>query len=187
MVGLAVGFIGIVVLAGPTEITGSNAELHPVGVLVILVATIFWAIGSIYSKTADLPKSSLVAVGAEMLVASVGLMVASLLSGELTGWNATMVSGRSLVGLMYLTLVGSIAGFGSYGWLLKNAPLSLVATYAYVNPIIAVILGYLLGNEALELRTGVAVGIIVGAVMLINIKIQPRVKKEALEVSLEKA
>ena len=187
IVGLVIGFIGIFILAGPAEISGSATDLNPFGVTALLSATILWAAGSIYSKNADLPKSSLMTTGAEMLMGSIGLFVVSLLTGELNGWNPADVSGRSLVGLVYLITVGSIIGFGSYIWLLANAPISLVATYAYVNPIVAVILGYFFGNEALEPRIYLASAIIIGAVIFINSRGKPQVQKEAEEVRVESA
>ncbi|MBI3168170.1 MAG: EamA family transporter, partial [Chloroflexi bacterium] len=180
--GLVVGFVGIFILAGPAEISGSQSELNTFGVIALLTATVLWAMGSIYSKTADLPKTSLVTTGAEMLMGSIGLFIISLLTGELNGWDPSAVSARSIGGLIYLITIGSIVGFGSYIWLLQNAPISLVATYAYVNPIVAVILGYLFGNEALEPRTWIATAIIIGAVVFINSKGKPQVQKEAGEI-----
>src|SRR5690606_32603957 len=153
IVGLIIGFVGIFILVGPAEISGSETRLNPFGVIALLSACLFWALGSIYSKTADLPKSSLMTTGAEMLMGSIGLFVISLLTGELNGWNPAEVSTRSLIGLVYLITIGSIIGFGSYIWLLQNAPISLVSTYAYVNPIVAVLLGYFFSNEVLEPRT----------------------------------
>ena len=181
IVGLVIGFIGIFILAGPAEISGSATDLDTFGVVALLSATILWASGSIYSKNADLPKSSLMTTGAEMLMGSIGLLTVSILTGELNGWNPADVSGRSLAGLVYLITIGSIIGFGSYIWLLANAPISLVATYAYVNPIVAVILGYLFGNEALEPRIYLATAIIIGAVIFINRRGKPQVQKEAEE------
>lgn len=185
IVGLVIGFIGIFILAGPAEISGSSTNLNPFGVIALLSATVLWALGSIYSKTADLPKGSLVTTGAQMLMGSLGLIVVSLLTGELNGWNPAEVSGRSLAGLIYLITIGSIIGFGSYVWLLQNAPISLVATYAYVNPIVAVILGYLFLNESLEPRIWLAAGIIIGAVMFINGRSKPKVQKEAEKKTAE--
>ena len=86
---------------------------------------------------------------------------------------------------MYLITIGSIVGFGSYTWLLQNAPISLVATYAYVNPIVAVILGYLFGNEILEPRIWLAAAIIIGAVIFINSRGKPQVQKEAEKIPAE--
>ena len=110
------------------------------------------------------------------------LFIVSVLSGELRGWDISAVSSRSIIGLLYLILVGSLVGFVSYGWLLQNAPISLVSTYAYVNPIVAVLLGTLFANEALEPRIWLATAIIIGSVIFIN-STRPKVsaKHEAQE------
>jgi drug/metabolite transporter (DMT)-like permease len=178
IVGLLIGFAGIFILIGPTEISGSAAKLNSFGVAALLAACLFWSTGSMYSKSVDLPKSSLMNTGAQMLVGSLSLFIVSLITGELKGWDVTAVSARSLYGLSYLILVGSLVGFASYGWLLQNAPISLVSTYAYVNPVIAVLLGTWLANEVLEPRIGVATGIIIGSVIFIN-STRPKVKYEA--------
>ena len=181
IVGLLIGFVGIFILVGPSEISGSAMKLNPLGVVALLSACLFWATGSIYSKTADLPKSSLMNTGAQMLVGSISLFIVSGLSGELQGWNIAEVSSRSIYGLLYLTFVGSLVGFASYGWLLQNAPISLVSTYAYVNPIVAVLLGVWLADEVLEPRIWLATAIIIGSVIFIN-STRPKVKYEAKEV-----
>jgi len=181
IVGLLIGFAGIFILVGPAEISGSTTKLNPFGVIALLGACVTWASGSIYSKTADLPKSSLMNTGAQMLMGSVSLLIASLLTGELNGWDITAVSSRSIYGLSYLILIGSLVGFASYGWLLQNAPISLVATYAYVNPIVAVFLGNWIGDEPLEPRIWIAAAIIIGSVIFINTGSKPRIKKEANE------
>lgn len=181
MIGLLIGFAGIFILVGPSEISGSDTQLNPFGVVALLTACILWSIGSIYSKTADLPKSSLMTTGSEMLMGSLGLFVVSFLTGELHGWDIAEVSSRSLVGLAYLITIGSLVGFGSYIWLLQNAPISLVATYAYVNPIVAVLIGSWLGDEPLEPHTGLATAVIIGSVIFINSS-RKIVKKEAQEV-----
>ena len=168
IIGLLIGFAGIFILVGPAEISGSKAQLNPFGVIALLSACVLWATGSIFSKTADLPQSSLMTTGAEMLTGSIGLFVVSLLTGEINGWNIAEVSARSAYGLAYLITVGSLIGFGSYIWLLQNAPISLVATYAYVNPIVAVLLGNWLGNEPLEPHIWIATAIIIGSVIFIN-------------------
>jgi len=180
IVGLVIGFIGIYVLINPSEAV-AGAGLNVYGVAALLLACLLWATGSVYSKSADLPKSSLMTTGAEMLMGSIGLFVVSLISGELNGWSPAAVSTRSLFGLAYLITVGSIIGFGSYIWLLQNAPISLVATYAYVNPIVAILLGSWLGNEALEPRIWLATGIIIGSVIFINSARQAKVKTEPLQ------
>ena len=185
IVGLIIGFVGIFILVGPAELSGSESKLDPFGVIALLSACVLWAFGSTYSKSADLPKSSLMTTGAEMLMGSVGLVIVSLLTGEFDGWNPAEVSSRSLIGLVYLITIGSIVGFGSYIWLLQNAPISLVATYAYVNPIVAVILGFFFANEALEPRIWLATAIIIGAVMFINSRGKPQVRKDAENVTVD--
>lgn len=181
IIGLLIGFAGIFILVGPAEISGSTTKLNPFGVIALLGACVTWASGSVYSKTADLPKSSLMNTGAQMLMGSVSLLIVSLLTGELHGWDITAVSSRSIYGLTYLILIGSLVGFASYGWLLQNAPISLVATYAYVNPIVAVFLGNWIGDEPLEPRIWIAAAIIIGSVIFINTGSKPQVKKEAKE------
>jgi drug/metabolite transporter (DMT)-like permease len=181
ILGLLVGFLGIFILVGPAELSGSDSKLDPLGVVALIAACILWASGSSYSKTAALPKAALMSTGAQMLMGSIGLLIVSVLGGELQGWNPAEVSSRSLYGLIYLITIGSIIGFGSFTWLLQNAPISLVATYAYVNPIVAVLLGFWLGGEKLEPRIWIATAIIIGSVMFINSRSKPPVKKEAQE------
>jgi drug/metabolite transporter (DMT)-like permease len=166
--GMAAGFAGIFILVGPSEISGSRLRLDPFGVTAVIAACILWSLGSIYSKTADLPKSSFMTTGAEMLMGSFGLFLVSLLTGETRDWTITEVTSRSLYGLLYLITVGSLVGFGSYIWLLQNAPISLVATYAYVNPIVAILLGNWLGAESLDPHVWIATSIIIGSVIIIN-------------------
>jgi drug/metabolite transporter (DMT)-like permease len=168
IVGLLVGFAGIFILVGPAEISGSASKLNPFGVAALLFACLFWSIGSVYSKSADLPKSSLMTTGAQMLMGSIGLFIVSLVTGELSNWDPAGVSMRSIYGLLYLIFVGSLIGFASFGWLLQNAPISLVATYAYVNPIVAVLLGSWLAAEPLEPHIWLASAIIIGSVIFIN-------------------
>ncbi|MBI5838710.1 MAG: EamA family transporter [Chloroflexi bacterium] len=184
IVGLLIGFSGIYLLVGPSEFSG-NMNLNPLGVTALLIACLLWAIGSIYSKSADLPKSALMMTGAEMLMGSLSLMVVSIVTGELKGFSFAQVSSSSWLGLAYLITFGSMIGFVSYAWLLQNAPISLVATYAYVNPVVAVFLGYLFLREPLTLWTLIAAGIIIGSVVFINSARQPKVGKEAVQLVAE--
>jgi drug/metabolite transporter (DMT)-like permease len=124
--------------------------------------------GSIYAKNADMPKSTLLSTGMEMLTGAVALFLVSVIKGELNGFSLGLVSMRSWLGLAYLITFGSLVGFVSYGWLLHNAPISLVSTYAYVNPVVAVFLGNLLADEPLNGRILTAAAIIIGSVVLIN-------------------
>ena len=169
ILGLVVGFCGVFLLIGPAEFSGNAAtQFDTLGTLALLLASLLWSLGSIYSKNADMPKSSLMATGMEMLAGAVALFAVSAGSGELNGFHLGDVTMRSWLGLGYLITVGSLVGFVSYGWLLQNAPISLVATYAYVNPVVAVFLGNVFASEELTPRIVVAAAVIVGSVILIN-------------------
>jgi drug/metabolite transporter (DMT)-like permease len=143
---------------------------------------VLWSLGSIYARGADLPKSTLLSTGMQMLVGSVALFIVSVVTGELNGFSFGQVSTRSWLGLIYLITFGSLVGFVSYGWLLHNAPVSLFSTYAYVNPVVAVFLGWLLAGETLNARIAVASAIIIGSVFLINYARQLSNKQAAKEV-----
>jgi drug/metabolite transporter (DMT)-like permease len=168
ILGLIVGFTGVFILIGPAEITGGEGSVDRFGAIMLLLAPIFWSMGSIYARGADMPKSNLLGTGMEMLMGAVSLFIVSMLTGELNGFSFAQVSTRSWLGLLYLITFGSLVGFVAYGWLLQNAPISLTSTYAYVNPMVAVFLGYFLADETLNGRILIASIIIVGSVILIN-------------------
>jgi drug/metabolite transporter (DMT)-like permease len=181
ILGLVVGFSGVFLLIGPAEITGSEQKIDTFGAIILLIAPILWSSGSIYARGADMPKSTLLSTGMQMLAGSVALFIVSVLTGELNGFSFADVSIRSWWGLLYLITFGSLVGFVAYGWLLHNAPISLVSTYAYVNPVVAVFLGWLLADELLNGRIAVASTIIIGSVILINWARQVSVRKETAE------
>ncbi|HEY6073392.1 MAG TPA: EamA family transporter [Anaerolineales bacterium] len=168
LTGLFVGFAGIYLLVGPTSLRGST-QFNIVGTLTLLAAAILWSIGSIYSRSAEVPKSTLMMTGGEMLMGSLGLFLASAFRGEWQGFRFSSVSTSSWLGLAYLIAFGSLIGFVSYGWLLHNAPVSLVATYAYVNPLVAVMLGAIFAHELLNARILLAAALIIGCVVFINL------------------
>jgi drug/metabolite transporter (DMT)-like permease len=176
--GLLIGFGGIAILIGPAEFTGGGQEINLLGVGACLIASLLWAIGSIYNRTADLPESTTLFTGMEMLMGSAGLIAFGLVSGELNGFRIEQVSIESLIGLIYLITFGSLIGFVSYAWAIRNAPVSLVATYAYVNPIVAVLLGNLIASEPLDSRVLIAALIIVGSVIFINSSKKSKVIQE---------
>ena len=182
ILGLIIGFSGVFILIGPAEITGSGQHLDTASVIMLLTAPFLWSLGSIYARGADMPKSSLLSTGMQMLTGSVSLFIVSLLTGELRGFSFAQVSANSWWGLIYLITFGSLVGFVSYGWLLHNAPVSLTSTYAYVNPVVAVFLGWLLANEALNARIGIASAIIIGSVIFINLTRQASARKETRQV-----
>ena len=167
LVGIAIGFGGVAILAGPSAFGGSGA-LEPFGLLAIIVSPMSWAAGSLFaSHRAVLPSRPLVATGAQMLAGAVVLLVLGTLHGELAQLHPETIAADSLVAFAYLTVIGSLLAFTTYGWLLRVAPLPLVATYAYVNPVVAVFLGALVLHEPIEPRTLLAGAVIVTAVALI--------------------
>ena len=181
ILGLVIGFGGVFLLIGPAEITGAEQSFDTFGTILLLLAPLFWSMGSIYAKGADMPKSTLLSTGMQMLTGAVALFLVSLFKGELSGFSFGLISMRSWLALLYLITFGSLIGFVSYGWLLHNAPISLVSTYAYVNPVVAVLLGSLLADELLNGRILLAAAIIIGSVILINSARQVRVKTEPLQ------
>lgn len=185
ILGLIIGFSGVFILIGPAEITGSGQQLDTPSVIMLLTAPFLWSLGSIYARGADMPKSTLLSTGMQMLAGSVSLFIVSVLTGELSGFSFSQVSANSWWGLIYLITFGSLIGFVSYGYLLHNAPVSLTSTYAYVNPVVAVFLGWLLANEELSARIGIASAIIIGSVIFINMTRQKSSSVKKVEPLVE--
>jgi drug/metabolite transporter (DMT)-like permease len=168
IVGLLTGFGGILFLIGPESLFGQNPHYDLLGMGILMLAALLWATGSIYSRDANLPRSPLLGTGIEMLAGSAGLYIASLVTGEWKTFNIAAVSQQSLLGVLYLIVLGTLIGFVAYTWLLRNAPISLVSTYAYVNPLVAILLGNWLAQEPLNWEVALAAAIIIGSVVLIN-------------------
>ena len=165
--GIILGFVGVAILIGPSALGGTGA-LEPLALAAILFSPISWSSGSLFaSHRASLPSHPLVATGAQMVTGGLVLLGMSLVSGELVGFRIEGVSTDSLIATGYLTIIGSLLAFTAYGWLLRVAPLPLIATYAYVNPIVAVILGAIVLSEPIEPRTLVAGAVIVVGVAVI--------------------
>jgi drug/metabolite transporter (DMT)-like permease len=178
IVGVLAGFAGIIILIGPAQLIGIQGEVDPVGAVVLLLAALSWAAGSLYNRGAKLPNSPLLGTGMEMLVGSLGLFILGTVTGEWSQMDLTSFSTRSLLGFAYLVVFGSLVGFASYVWLLRVAPTMLVSTYAYVNPLIAILLGSLLAGESLTPRIVLAVMFILGSVVLITLT-NPATSKSA--------
>ncbi len=167
IVGIAVGFVGVAFLVGPSAL-GASGALDPIGLAAVLLSPIFWSLGSLFaSHRATLPRQPLLATSAQMLAGGAILTIMGGLRGEFGTFRLDAISSESFTALVYLTVVGSLLAFTTYGWLLRVAPLPLIATYAYVNPVVAVALGAFVLHEPIEPRTLLAGGIIVFAVALI--------------------
>jgi drug/metabolite transporter (DMT)-like permease len=164
--GILLGFAGVAALVWPAG-DGAN-HINPGGLAVLILAPLGWGHGSLYAaRRAHLPKRPLIASGIQMLAASVLLIGEGVVIGEPARFDPGSVSTGSLMALAYLVLFGSMLAYTTYGWLLRHAPLSLVSTYAYVNPVVAVALGTVFLHESVTPRTLVASAVIVGAVAMI--------------------
>jgi len=167
--GVTTGFCGVAVLMGPKHLLGNGINTDPVGIAVLVLASLFWSIGSLYSRNAQLPSSPLQGAGMEMLAGGVGLLILATVSGEWGKLKLSLISERSLWSLVYLIVFGSWVGFAAYTWLLRVAPTPLVSTYAYVNPVVAILLGHFLAEEPITPRVLTAAAIIVGSVALTTV------------------
>jgi drug/metabolite transporter (DMT)-like permease len=167
VIGLLVGLAGVVLLVAPGEVAGGT-RVDPVAALVLMGGSISWAIGSVYSRRAGLPGSPQLATAMEMLCGGAALLVAATVSGELAAFRPSAVTGRSLLAVLYLIVFGSLIGFSAFVWLLRVSTPARVSTYAYVNPAVAVLLGWALAGEPLSARTLLAALVIVAGVVLIT-------------------
>ena len=166
LAGIVLGFCGLVILVGPKLATG-GAGVDVTVALALMGASCSWALGSVYGRTAPLPREPLLAAGLEMLVGGIGALMVGIVAGEPHRLVLAAVSERSIIALAYLTVLGSIVAFTAYNWLVTVEAPSRVATYAYVNPVIAVLLGAAVAGEPLTPRIGVAALVIVTAVVLV--------------------
>lgn len=165
--GLILGFLGIGLLIGPNQF-GGTAAISFASLFILFMANVLWSLGSLYSRQANLPENAFMATAAEMLTGGFLLVIAGLLTGETARLNLAEISTRSLAAMAYLTVFGSIVAFTAYVWLLKNVQASKVATYTYVNPVIAVFLGWLVLSETITPQMFVAIPSIIVAVVLIT-------------------
>jgi drug/metabolite transporter (DMT)-like permease len=168
VVGLVIGFVGIALLVDPTQNAGSDW----LGIGIVLVATLFWAIGGLYSRRAVVPEDTLMGTAAEMLTGGLTLLVLSAVTGEGARLDLQAVSLPSVLATLYLSIFGSIVAYSAFIWLMKTVDPAKVATNAYVNPVIAVFLGWLVMGEAVTAQMVSAMGIILIAVLIINTKLK---------------
>ncbi|MFA9446942.1 EamA family transporter [Egicoccus sp. AB-alg6-2] len=160
-IGLLVGFLGVAALVDPR----GGGQLG--AMLLVLIATLAWAAGSMRSRLADAPARPLVAASMEMLGAALLFTVIAVGSGEVAGIVWSQIDTSGVLALVYLTTAGSLVAFTAYSWLLRNASTTLVGTYAYVNPVVAVLLGWAFAGELVSGRTLVAGAVILGSVVLL--------------------
>lgn len=149
LAGVGLGLFGLFLLIGPGQL---NQAVNAAGALALLTAALLWSAGTIYGNGADMPRAPLMASGIEMFSGALALLAVGLLTGEAVRVNLDAVSLRSTLAFLYLIIFGSLIGFTCYSWLIRNAPPAKTATYAYVNPIVAVFLGWAFAGEDLTGR-----------------------------------
>lgn len=187
VVGIVLGLAGLILLVAPGKLEG---RVDPVGAGVLVLGCLSWAFGSLHSRVAELPKSGFLAAAMEMLCGGALLLLFGLATGQGAQLSLTAISARSLVALAYLVFFGSLIGFTAYIWLLGATTPARVSTYAYVNPVVAVLLGWAFANEPMTLRTMLAAAVIVSAVVAIIrygalAKVAPVRAEEVLEEPVE--
>lgn len=178
VLGIAAGFAGLLVLVQPS----GSQHLDMGSVAVLLVGSFCWAAGSLYARGAPMPRSAALASGMEMLAAGILLGLAGLLAGESGQLHVDAISTKSWIAVAYLVVAGSLVGFSAYAWLIRNARTSLVSTYAYVNPVVAVLLGAAFASEPITARTLLAGAIILTGVALIVAR--PAATRRVAEVAV---
>jgi drug/metabolite transporter (DMT)-like permease len=166
ILGLLMGFAGMALLVGPAHLGGSQ-RVDPWGAAVLLFASLAWACGSIYAKHGGMPSSPMLGVAMQSLTGSVILLIAAFFAGEFHGFHFAAVSLRSWLALVYLIAFGSGIGFSAYLYILHNSTAARVGTYAFVNPVVALFLGWLIAGEPITLRTALAAAVILTAVILV--------------------
>jgi drug/metabolite transporter (DMT)-like permease len=177
MAGLVVGFAGVALLVRP----GGGGDV--VAMLALVGTTAAWAGGSLYARGAQLPESPLLGASMQMLAASLFLGIAGLVSGEASDVHTSSFATKPVIAFVYLVLIGSLIAFSAYAWLLQNVRISVVSTYAFVNPVVAVALGTVFLDESIGWTTIVAGAAIVVAVVLIVTGRAPAQKPVAGEAS----
>lgn len=181
ILGILVGFGGVMLLfAGKGLASSPQNKMRLLSFLVLFIGTAGWATGSLYSKYKKVTASVTMKAAVQMLAAGIVSILAGLLEGEQNYFVINQVSWQSLAALVYLILMGSLVGYMSYIWLLSVKPASIVGTYAYVNPVVAVFLGWLIAGEQITLQQMIALAVILAGVILVNFAPAP---KKAIPVS----
>lgn len=166
VIGLLMGFAGMVLLVGPSHLGGSE-RVDPRGAAILVFASFAWACGSLYSKHGGMPSSPILGVAMQSFGGGVILLLAGMITGEFHAVHFGAISLRSWIALSYLIVFGSGIGFSAYIYILHKSTPARVGTYAFVNPVVALFLGWLIAGEAITLRTVLAAAVILTAVILV--------------------
>jgi drug/metabolite transporter (DMT)-like permease len=177
--GLIGGFAGVGFLLGPALRFSSSDGRHPaIGMSILLVSSFIWSAGSLYSRSAKHAPSPFLTAAQQMLCGGVLLLLAGLFTGELRNFHPRSITMLSLASFVYLIIIGAVVGYTAYIWLLRHCEPAKVATYAYVNPIVAVLLGAGFAGEKLSIRVLIAAALIIGSVAIVITMQQLRARSE---------
>src|SRR5216110_2025213 len=187
--GLVGGFIGVGVLLGPALRFSSNEGRHPaIGMSILLVSSFIWSAGSLYSRTAKHAASPFLTAAQQMLCGGLLLLLTGILTGETHRFHPVSVSILSVASFIYLVIIGAVIGYTAYIWLLRHCDPAKVATYAYVNPIVAVLLGAAFAGETITMRVLIAAALIIGSVAIVITAQQLKARTEpAMSAAIEPA
>jgi len=166
-VGVGLGLVGLALLVGPESLRGGSSDA--IGALVLVLGSLSWAAGSLYTKFAPKSSSGTMATGTQMLAGGLTLLTASIVAGEPSRLDLAHASTASLVAFVYLLTFGSLIGFTAYVYLLSHTTAAKASTYAYVNPVVAVLLGWAIGHESVTKRTLLAAAVILAGVAIITV------------------
>jgi len=170
ILGLLIGFAGVILLfAGKAAANIFDSQLKIISLFVLMAGTIGWTAGSLFSKYQKMEGSTMMKVALQMLAAGVALGITAFAFGEQNGFTPGQVSSTSIIALLYLIIFGSLIGYLAYMWLLSVRPASLVGTYAYVNPVVAVFLGWAFVNETISTQQMIGLGIIILGLLMVNL------------------
>lgn len=164
--GIALGLLGVAILVDPAS--AGAGGIDPVGAAILLVACFLWSVGTLYSGKAKMPDPPLLSIAMQMFAGGLLLLLTGVAVGELPRLNLAGISDRSAVAFVYLVLIGALIGFTSYLWLIRNVKPALATTYAFVNPVVAVLLGFWILAEPITWRTVVAAAVIIAGVAIIT-------------------
>ena len=172
VVGIVVGLIGLAVLVGPASLNGKG-DVDSAGAIVLILGSLAWAAGSVFNRHGSRPDSAAMSTGLQMIGGSIALLLLGLMRGELAQLHVREISAASWAGWIYLVTFGSLVGFTAYIYLLQTVSPAKASTYAYVNPLVAVLLGWGIAGESVTLRSLGAAAIILAGVAMITVSQSP--------------
>ena len=187
-IGLVLGFVGMGILFAPSFSSGAASSLDLFSLFVLVFAPVFWSLGSLYSRAANLPSNVFMSAAIQSMSGGLVLLLTSIVMGEWWKLDLDQVSVNSILAMLYLAIFGSIIALSTYVWLLKQVSPSRVSTYTYVNPIIAVLLGWLILDETITGQTIFAICVIVGSVVMVVVsrsKPQPAAATDETKIPVE--